>query len=363
MITLNTPASDFDDQMDALPAAGSEEGASGFIENMITAAGQTWREDLSISSMVPTDEEEKRKARIWEYYRDGKISEGTMMYYGNDYNGIAKEARHKNGIMDLPFDEEMDELNKAEYGRKRQDAQDVMERANPMGVFGAIVGGSAPIFLDPLLAPSYFMGYGEAAAGAKFLNVAKTALAVEATIEAVRQPLIMSHKDRIGADYGFKEAAQNVALAAGMGALGSMTALAFTKGVNKFRKHLDLSNPLVKHSNDALRVLEEDLAKAPKGTNAEDFINKSEETTNSFQNRGPLRGADPGADEALQVETDKFIDDYMAGNPEATITEDVVDTVTGKTITKQVSMSEYVERMDDLDNQIEIAIRCRYARS
>ncbi len=221
----------FDDQVNNMVPYKKEE-TTGFIENFVEQARLQFREELSISSQIPSDMAYDRRKQLIDLNTSGVISDEVVSSYYDydkatlDDEGLSVYARDVLGREDVLTLREYKKAEDKEYTQKREAAGEMADKAGVAGTIGVVLGAVGPHAIDPIILPSYLLGYGEVATAlraAKYLAAAKKMgpiLAVEGALEGVRQIPVASFKQDLGVDYSTSDAAKNVALT-----LGAVTAL------------------------------------------------------------------------------------------------------------------------------------------
>jgi len=95
-------------------------------------------------------------------------------------------------------------------------AGSVFDRATGFGMIGALAGGMAGSLADPFILSTLPFG---AARGQSILRTALTEAGIAGATELVVQPQIQDYRTDVGLDAGIKQAAVNVSMAAGGGAI------------------------------------------------------------------------------------------------------------------------------------------------
>lgn len=335
---------------------------TGFLENWETALNQTFYEGMSFSQyLVSKPYRKERNKRLMEYVNSGAIPEDEVAGFrglnGEDLNWhlLAVHAKKKYNL-DVLDDDEIKQRVREDLKYPRRHAQEVQERANLPGLIGQFAGTAHASFLDPVLMPGLFVGYGEAAHGARFLNqVAKTALKVglvEGGLEAGRQIPIAMWKHDIGVDYGVGDAIANIALVTGTaGGIGA-TAEAIGFGLRRLltqTKSYDTGT--AKRARQVVDQAIDEMSDAPDPTmRATDHAANIEGEVAYHETRGPAKEPDW---QDIDFTEASLVEPQMRNVTQAQapkgdqLTEDVVDAafddLTVNTPDAEVPTGEYVE--------------------
>jgi hypothetical protein len=187
---------------------------AGFIEGWSASLGATLSEELTISSLFPTEARSSRNKLLSDYIDRGDIPQSVAMFYGGDMEGLAGYARDELQLPGVLSQEEYQEKLKQEYAIRREYSQSVFEKTNWLGKIGVVAGTAHGYALDPVYAISALTGYGTAA------TIGKAALyagMMEAGAAAFAQPFKMSFKDSIDSEYRGSDALKEIAFS-GLGA-------------------------------------------------------------------------------------------------------------------------------------------------
>ena len=180
---------------------------TGFVENFVQAAALTYREDMSISSMITSRERNERSVQLYNLYKEGVISEQIYDSYFDhktgqmDEGGLADYAINSLGRTEVLSEEDLKKAEREELTAMREEAQDVFDRSTFLGKAGRFLGPVLPLAVDPVTLPTYLVGFGAVAKAAHIAKIAGRFALAEGTAEAVRQIPVTSWKEEIGVDY------------------------------------------------------------------------------------------------------------------------------------------------------------------
>ena len=243
--------------------------------------------------------------KIEEYFEKNPEQRGSKLGGFRDYSYY--ENARRNELAELE--------QEAAIGQKYNDGSTLS---------ASIFGGGLAIFQDPLIIESLPV---IAASGGSFASImgivrmAASEAVISGTYEAVIQSKVVSYNQRLGSDYGWKEASAAIALAAGGGALATAalggTIKTFFNGYSKIlRATPNGKAKAIAQEIDKL-IDEAPILDDAYATKVMDYINKNIQTFNTAEKAQFLetiientpRGVTPTVKTAQQVlEGDELID-------------------------------------------------------
>ncbi len=255
-----------------VPSSYVEEAS--FSETFAASVGQTFDEDLSISSMLNLEGFNQRQQQVKELGDSGAfdINKYTSGVGDIDYNKLGQDFPE----FKLKTDKELFEERKALLKQRRDYAQDVFERGNGMAQF---LGMANAFMLDPInIATMPIATAGTAAKGlstiGRAIQVGRNEAGLAVAAELMIQPLVYQHKHAIDSPFEFTDALANIATAAtGAFAIGSAVGgiSGYLKAVREKTADLPLDDS-AKMALESLARVEDDLniIKASKSEEAVD---------------------------------------------------------------------------------------------
>lgn len=242
-----------------VPSSYVEEAS--FNETFAASVGQTFDEDLSISSMLNLEGFSQRKQQVKELGNSGAfdINKYTSGVGDVNYNKLGEDFPE----FKLKTDRELFEERKALLKQRREYAQDVFERGNGMAQF---LGMANAFMLDPInIATMPIATAGTAAKGlsavGRAIQVGKNEAGLAVAAELMIQPLVYQHKHAIDSPFEFTDALANIATAAtGAFAIGSAVGgiSGYLKAVREKTADLPLDDS-AKMALESLARVEDDL--------------------------------------------------------------------------------------------------------
>ena len=242
-----------------VPSSYVEEAS--FSETFAASVGQTFDEDLSISSMLNLEGFSQRKQQVKELGNSGAfdINKYTSGVGDVNYNKLGEDFPE----FKLKTDRELFEERKALLKQRREYAQDVFERGNGMAQF---LGMANAFMLDPInIATMPIATAGTAAKGlsavGRAIQVGKNEAGLAVAAELMIQPLVYQHKHAIDSPFEFTDALANIATAAtGAFAIGSAVGgiSGYLKAVREKTADLPLDDS-AKMALESLARVEDDL--------------------------------------------------------------------------------------------------------
>lgn len=247
---------------------------STFTENFDMGLNVTAYENLSNSqSRVMAGHKQHRMAVLQKAVEEGTIPQEVFNGFrgmgtdwdngGVEWNLLARYAKKHYGL-DVMTDDEIKKGIREDLTIVKKSQQEIESRAGFTGKAGSVLGSLVSYALDPLTIPSYFIGYGEAATGARFLaGLGKVALA-EGVTEAAIQTKVYQWKDEIS-EASLKEAITNVATVVGAVTGIGLTAHALSKSISKFlgKRGVTEAADWYEHKLQQMASEMEDADKAP----------------------------------------------------------------------------------------------------
>jgi len=255
-----------------VPSSYVEEAS--FSETFAASVGQTFDEDLSISSMLNLEGFNQRQQQVKELGDSGAfdINKYTSGVGDIDYNKLGQDFPE----FKLKTDKELFEERKALLKQRRDYAQDVFERGNGMAQF---LGMANAFMLDPInIATMPIATAGTAAKGlstiGRAIQIGRNEAGLAVAAELMIQPLVYQHKHAIDSPFEFTDALANIATAAtGAFAIGSAVGgiSGYLKAVREKTADLPLDDS-AKMALESLARVEDDLniIKASKSEEAVD---------------------------------------------------------------------------------------------
>ncbi len=242
-----------------VPSSYVEEAS--FSETFAASVGQTFDEDLSISSMLNLEGFNQRQQQVKELGDSGAfdINKYTSGVGDVDYNKLGQDFPE----FKLKTDQELFEERKALLKKRREYAQDVFERGNGMAQF---LGMANAFMLDPInIATMPIATAGTAAKGlstiGRAIQVGRNEAGLAVAAELMIQPLVYQHKHAIDSPFEFTDALANIATAAtGAFAIGSAAGgiSGYLKAVREKTANLPLDDS-AKMALESLARVEDDL--------------------------------------------------------------------------------------------------------
>ena len=242
-----------------VPSSYVEEASFG--ETFAASVGQTFDEDLSISSMLNLEGFNQRQQQVKELGDSGAfdINKYTSGVGDVDYNKLGQDFPE----FKLKTDKELFEERKALLKQRRDYAQDVFERGNGMAQF---LGMATAFMLDPInIATMPIATAGTAAKGlstiGRAIQVGRNEAGLAVATELMIQPLVYQHKHAIDSPFEFTDALANIATAAtGAFAIGSAVGgiSGYLKAVREKTADLPLDDS-AKMALESLARVEDDL--------------------------------------------------------------------------------------------------------
>lgn len=242
-----------------VPSSYVEEASFG--ETFAASVGQTFDEDLSISSMLNLEGFSQRKQQVKELGNSGAfdINKYTSGVGDVNYNKLGEDFPE----FKLKTDRELFEERKALLKQRREYAQDVFERGNGMAQF---LGMANAFMLDPInIATMPIATAGTAAKGlsaiGRAIQVGKNEAGLAVAAELMIQPLVYQHKHAIDSPFEFTDALANIATAAtGAFVIGSAVGgiSGYLKAVREKTADLPLDDS-AKMALESLARVEDDL--------------------------------------------------------------------------------------------------------
>ncbi|MCP4879452.1 MAG: hypothetical protein GY905_02820, partial [Gammaproteobacteria bacterium] len=242
-----------------VPSSYVEEAS--FSETFAASVGQTFDEDLSISSMLNLEGFNQRQQQVKELGDSGAfdINKYTSGVGDVDYNKLGQDFPE----FKLKTDKELFEERRALLKQRRDYAQDVFERGNGMAQF---LGMATAFMLDPInIATMPIATAGTAAKGlsaiGRAIQVGRNEAGLAVATELMIQPLVYQHKHAIDSPFEFTDALANIATAAtGAFAIGSAVGgiSGYLKAVREKTADLPLDDS-AKMALESLARVEDDL--------------------------------------------------------------------------------------------------------
>ena len=242
-----------------VPSSYVEEASFG--ETFAASVGQTFDEDLSISSMLNLEGFSQRKQQVKDLGNSGAfdINKYTSGVGDVNYSKLGEDFPE----FKLKTDRELFEERKALLKQRREYAQDVFERGNGMAQF---LGMANAFMLDPInIATMPIATAGTAAKGlsaiGRAIQVGKNEAGLAVAAELMIQPLVYQHKHAIDSPFEFTDALANIATAAtGAFAIGSAVGgiSGYLKAVREKTADLPLDDS-AKMALESLARVEDDL--------------------------------------------------------------------------------------------------------
>ena len=145
-------------ELPVTPATYENTRTTGFQENFSQAWNKAIKEDLSISSLIPTEIEQNRNQKLMDYHKAGQIPQKDWEFYGRDMDKLAQYARDTLGLEDIPTNEEYERRVQEEYRGVRLSESQVSSQAGFKGKAGSFLGATSAFLADPLRMVSVFTG-------------------------------------------------------------------------------------------------------------------------------------------------------------------------------------------------------------
>lgn len=328
------------------------EAPTGFADNWSAAMKITMNEDMSYSrSAVTKEAEAERTKTLMGYHEDGTIPDEIFSNFQNsgvEYKGLkdsllAEYANKNLNLKDVKTDEEIYTSIRKSLKGDRDTAQNVFQNATYGGMLARFLAPMSAMLLDPVYIPTYFIGIGAAAKGAQILSIAAKVAAAESTMELVKQSNVYGWKADIGVDYSIREAATQVAIAAGVA--GGVTAgigavsLGLKTLVKKGQVKAHVENVAVQSVKDSIDEISHNPdPKMEIGKHSEivEGENTHQLNRNYAVSKEAVETTRANADVAIDEEQVKAFETLIADDPEALV-------VTGREIvTPEGNISETV---------------------
>jgi len=245
---------------------------SSFGDVYATSIGQTFDEELSISSKLNREGWSDRKRIVEGLIDSGALDKSkysrSSLPTPSSLGGL-HSAQFDYEAASLDFEEIKDHKTLSEERNqllkmRRDYANDVFERGSGTARF---LGAATAFMLDPISIATMPIGYSVGAAkglravGKAALKIGATEMAVETGIQA----FVFDHKEEIDSPYGYQDAITNI----GTAALGSALLGGTAMGIKEYISHVRLKtkdlpdSEQLQFADETLARLEETLSHNP----------------------------------------------------------------------------------------------------